>query len=128
MYWCLQALTTPSVSGIAWMFMGYGIFEHQGPGFIGLSNILLSGIQDASNLGHAASHLTDICAATAIMGVSAAGVRTRALCVVVFTVAAVGVPVLARAVWMPVGMTPLMLFLLFLSSSRLTPESLLYLR
>ena len=120
--WCLQASTTLSASALAWMLLGYGVLDHQGPALVGLSRILFSGFQEESNLERVISYITVVCAATAILGVGAAGVRARALCVVMFAVAAVGVLVLARAAWMPVGMLPHMLILLFLSSSGISAE------
>lgn len=105
----MQALTTLSVSVMAWMYVGYGVFDHEGPAIAGFSNIMFSGFQDRSNLGYALSRLPVVCATTAIVGVGAAGMRTRALCMLMFVVAAVGVPVAARAAWNPYGMPPMLL-------------------
>lgn len=106
----LQVFTTLSVSIMAWMCIGYGIFEHTGPAFAGWSDIALSGFQDSSKLGHSLSQMTVACSTTIIVGAGSAGAHTRMLSMLIIVMAAVGVPVAARAVWIPHG-TPTMLLL-----------------
>ena len=86
--------------------MGYGVFGQQGPSIAGVNNVMFSGLRDTGHLGHDIAQLSLACASTAIVGIGAAGVRTRGLCVVTFAVAAVGVPVATRALLMPFGVFP----------------------
>jgi hypothetical protein len=100
----LQALTTFSVTVLAWMCIGSGVYQNTGPSVTGMEAVMFSTFRESSDLGSSMSQMAFVSTATAIVAAGASsGVRTRALAVVIFGTAAVGVPVSARAVWHSLG-------------------------
>ena len=91
---------------MAWMCIGYGIFGREGPIVAGLSDVVFSGFQHPSDVGHALTLLPAACSITIIVGGGAAKIPTRALSVLLFVTAAIGAPVAARALWIPQGGFP----------------------